>query len=167
MKQLTTKMNFLQTTILLVTIPLFCFGSDKDEAVTKRLFKSSKPIELILQMDMEKVLNDRSEEPEYIPAFLVHRVNDEVIHTFNIKVKARGNTRRIQNICEFPPLKINFAKKSTKNTIFEGQDKIKMVTHCNESEQFQNYALLEYLAYKTYNSITNYSYQVRLVNITY
>jgi hypothetical protein len=42
-----------------------------------------------------------------------------------------------------------------------------MVTHCQESEDYQNYALLEYLAYKTYNNITDFSYRVRLVNVTY
>jgi hypothetical protein len=42
-----------------------------------------------------------------------------------------------------------------------------MVTHCQESDEYQNYAMLEYLAYKTYNTLTEYSYRVRLVNVIY
>jgi hypothetical protein len=42
-----------------------------------------------------------------------------------------------------------------------------MVTHCKASESYQNYALLEYLSYKIYNLITENSFKVRLVNVTY
>lgn len=148
-------------TVILIFIPILGFAN-KGSA----LFKSSEPIDLILQMDMQKVLDEKA-EPEYSNAQLLHCLNDNQMTFFDIKVKARGNTRRIGNICEFPPLKINFAKKSTKNTIFDGQDKLKLVTHCQESDAYQNYTLLEYLSYKTYNTITDYSYKVRLVNITY
>lgn len=167
MEQSITKMFFIKSTIVLLFLSPFCHAVDKNVKVFNQLFSSSEPIELILQMDMHKVLNDKSDDPEYIPALLIQKISSTKIQVFNIKIKARGRTRRIHSICEFPPLKINFEKKSTKKTIFEGQDKIKMVTHCQESESYQNYALLEYLAYKTYNSITDFSYKVRMVNVTY
>lgn len=162
-----SNMSFIKTTLFLVLLPFFCIAADNKDATSSTLFSNTAPIELILQMDMQKVLNDNSEDPEYNPAFLIQKLGDGKIQAFNITIKARGNTRRIHSVCEFPPLKINFAKKSTNNTVFKGQDKIKMVTHCQESENYQNYALLEYLAYKTYNTITDYSYKVRMVNVTY
>ena len=164
--QLTTKMTQFKVTLLFLLVPFLCLAQGQNSAKNK-LFDDTKPIELILQMDMQKVLSDKSKEPEYSPAFLIHKIDSKTIQTFNIKIRARGKTRRISNICEFPPLKINFIKKSTKNTIFDGQDKIKMVTHCNESEDYQNFALLEYLVYKTYNNLTDYSYRVRMVNVIY
>lgn len=167
MKEPITKMLFIKTTLLLVLLPIFSFAADNNDAPSNALFSNSAPIELILQMDMQKVLNDKSKDPEYNPAFLIQNLGNGKIQTFNITIKARGKTRRIHSVCEFPPLKINFQKKSTDKTIFKGQDKIKMVTHCKESENYQNYALLEYLAYKTYNTITDYSYKVRMVNVTY
>ncbi len=167
MKKPIAKMLFIRATLLLVLFPLLSIAADPNDATSNKLFSQSAPIELILQMDMQKVLNDKSEDPEYIPAFLIQKLGDNKIQSFNITIKARGKTRRIHSICEFPPLKINFKKKSIVNTIFEGQDKIKMVTHCQESESFQNFALLEYLAYQTYNTITDYSYKVRMVNVTY
>ena len=166
-RQLTTKMMFHNIAFLLVFVPIFTCASDNKNTNPNRLFNNSEPIELILRLDMEQVLNDKSEDPKYSPALLIQKLDEKNIKVFNIKVKARGNTRRVANICEFPPLKINFEKKSTQNTVFEGQDKLKMVTHCNESNDYQNYTLLEYLAYKTYNSLTDHSYKVRLVNILY
>jgi len=162
-KQHTTKMRPAILTLLLLALPFLSIAQNNPS----KLFENSEPIELILQMDMQKVLGDKSDEPQYSSAFLIQKIDEKNIQTFNIKIKARGDTRRISDICEFPPLKINFEKKSTENTVFEGQDKIKMVTHCKESEDYQNYALLEYFAYKTYNTLTDYSYQVRLVNVTY
>ena len=167
MKQSTAKMARIKITLLLVLLPILSNASDKDNAISNTLFRNSEPIELILQMDMQKVLNDKSEDPEYSPAFLIQKLGDNKIQTFNIKIKARGRTRRISDICEFPPLKLNFEKKSVDHTVFEGQDKIKMVTHCRESEEYQNYALMEYLAYKAYNTITDNSYRVRMVNVLY
>lgn len=167
MQRSISKMLFVKTTIILVFLSIFCIAADKNDKASSQLFSSSEPIEFILQMDMQKVLNDKSDDPEYVPALLIQKLSDIKIQLFNIKIKARGHTRRIQTVCGFPPLKINFEKKSTANTIFEGQDKIKMVTHCQESENYQDYALLEYLAYKTYNSITDFSYRVRMVNVTY
>jgi hypothetical protein len=132
-----------------------------------RLFSSSEPLNLIIEMDMHKVLNDKSDDPDYNPALLIHQIDEKRIQVFNIKIRARGHTRRIKSVCEFPPLKLNFDKDETTNTAFEGQDKVKMVTHCRDNFEFENYALLEYLAYKTYNKLTDFSYRVRLVNVTY
>jgi len=153
--------------LFLLSLPLIVWSSNDARDPNRQLFNNTEPIRLVIQMDMESVLNDESEDPEYRPAFLVANSSEQNVQSFMIKIKARGKTRRISEVCEFPPLKINFKKKSTVNTIFEGQDKVKMVTHCRGSKTFQNYAMLEYLAYKTYNILTDYSYRVRLVEVVY
>lgn len=148
-------------------MPFLALSFDNNKANPNILFSSSEPIEFMLQMDMEKVLSDTSADPQYSAAFLILTIDKKNKQAFNITVKARGTTRRVNNICEFPPLKINFEKKSTKHSVFVGQDKIKLVTHCNESDDYQNYTLLEYLAYKAYNTLTDNSYRVRMVNVVY
>ncbi len=158
-------MKIINLFFLLLVILMPSVGYPQDHNLP--LFSESDPIELVLEMDMEKVLNDNSKKPDYHPAFLIQKITGDSIQDFNIKIKARGTTRRLKEVCEFPPLKINFVKSQTKNTVFEGQDKIKMVTHCRNSDEFENYAMLEYLAYKTYNVLTDYSYRVRLVHVVY
>ena len=64
MRQSTAKMKILNLVLLLTLFPIFSNASDKTKALSNTLFSNSKPIELILQMDMEKVLNDKSEDPE-------------------------------------------------------------------------------------------------------
>lgn len=153
------------TLFMLLNSNLFGMKAAKESPLP--LFSSSEPIHLVLEMDMDRVLNDKSDDPKYNPALLIQKMSGGSIHVFNVKIKARGNTRKIKEVCEFPPLKFNFVKSETKNTVFEGQDKIKMVTHCMGNDEYENYAILEYLAYKAYNILTDFSYQVRLVHVTY
>ena len=130
------------------------------------LFKEDKPLELILEADLVAIMNDKSEEPEYTPALLIQKHDNNQINMFEVKVKARGHTRRVTNLCDFPPLKLNFKKNHLANTIFEGQDKLKFVSKCRDEQDYQNYVLQEYLIYKTYSLLTEESYRTRLVNIT-
>ena len=130
------------------------------------LFASDEPLELILEADLFTLINDKSEEPEYTPALLIQPLSDYKIKGFQIKVKARGNTRRVTELCEFPPLKFNFKKSQLENTVFEGQDKLKFVSQCRQDDEYRQYVLEEYLLYKTYNILTEESYKTRLVNIT-
>jgi len=44
---------------------------------------------------------------------------------------------------------------------------IKLVTHCSQAANFENYLMKEYLAYKLYNVITPYSLRTRLVIVNY
>lgn len=130
------------------------------------LFQSDEPLELILEADVIALTEDKSVDPEYTSAFLIQNLPDYKINRFEIKVKPRGNSRRLTELCDFPPLKFNFKKNHLTNTIFDGQDKLKFVPQCRQQDEFKNYVLEEYLLYKTYNIITEESYKVRLVNIT-
>ena len=58
---------------------------------------------------------------------------------------------------------IKFSKLKTPDSIFTDQSKLKLVTQCQQ----EDYVLLEYLAYRINNIITDQSYRVRLAHITY
>lgn len=63
---------------------------------------------------------------------------------------------------------MNLKKKATKGTIFDGQDKLKLVVTCKLGRDYwEQYVLLEYLAYRTFNLITDKSFRVRLARVTY
>lgn len=88
--------------------------------------------------------------------------------SFEVEVKARGHFRRKRGNCSFPPYRLNFKKKEVKGTIFDGLDKVKVVSHCRESRKsFERYIYREYLAYKTLNILTETSFSFRLLNIEY
>jgi hypothetical protein len=54
-----------------------------------------------------------------------------------------------------------------KGTIFQGQEKLKLVTYCNTPADQEQRIVLEYLAYRLYNLVTPMSYRVRAAEVTY
>jgi hypothetical protein len=127
-----------------------------------RLFERDELLELSLRFDITTFRKQKS-KLEYLPALLTLYLNKTDSVNKEIKIKARGNVRL--NICSFPPIRINFKKSESSNDEFVNVDKIKMVTHCQPGNQI--YLLKEYLIYKLYNVLTDYSYRVRLAKINY
>jgi hypothetical protein len=73
-----------------------------------------------------------------------------------IKVRLRGKSRL--RVCDFLPMRLNFKKSEVDGTLFEGQDKLKLVVPCHASE---------YAVYRILNLLTHASYRVRLLRITF
>ena len=113
------------------------------------LFQSDEPLELTLEADVIALTEDKSDDPEYTQAFLIQNLPDYKIIGFEIQVKPRGNSRRLTDLCDFPPLKFNFKKNQLNSTVFEGQDKLKFVSQCRQLSDFKNYVLEEYLLYNS------------------
>jgi hypothetical protein len=65
--------------------------------------------------------------------------------------------------CSMPPLLLNFSKDHTKGSLFEGFDKLKLVTPC----QHDKFVVREYYAYMIFNLVTSKSFRARLVKVTY
>ena len=83
------------------------------------------------------------------------------------KVSVRGKFRRM-HCADVPPLKLKFKKNDLTAAGLSTSNDLKMVTQCTENEEVAKEILLkEYLVYKLYNEITDYSYRVQLVKITF
>jgi len=134
---------------------------------TAQLFDSDELLHLTLNTNLTKVLEDLGEEAVYHPASMIFPGDQGEATVFAVKIKTRGNSRQLNEVCTFPPLFVKFQKERLEGTLFEGQHKLKLVTHCRYSQKYQQYLLKEYLVYKMYNVLTMSSFQVRLVEITY
>lgn len=132
------------------------------------LFASEEAIEITLTGNLQEVFRDKTDDRPYRPATLTYReANGETV-TLDLGIKTRGYFRRIHLNCDVPPIRFNFKKKQVVNTVFAGQDKLKLVTHCmDRKETYEQYTMLEYLIYKAYNELTDTSFKVRKVRITY
>ena len=86
--------------------------------------------------------------------------------TTDVRVRVRGKSR--VKLCRFPPLRLNFSKTDSVAPLFDGLGKVKLVTHCNSGKQASGANVLnEYLAYRIFNLLTDRSYRVRLLRVTY
>ncbi|NNC73246.1 MAG: hypothetical protein HKN78_10285, partial [Sphingomonadaceae bacterium] len=130
------------------------------QAETTPLFASDDIVRLSIRGDIGAV----SRSSEALPATLT--VEGDAPETHSIQLSARGVSRRQRDICTFPPLRIEFPSRQEAG-LFQGQRRIKLVTHCRRQASHQQYVLLEYAAYRLYNAITPRSFGVRLAQIDY
>ena len=135
---------------------------------TNLLFASDEILEIKLTTDIKTLRKDIGDEREYHDATVSYTNDEDNEINLDIKIKTRGHFRRNPINCNFPPLRFDFRLSEVENTIFANQQKIKFVTHCQtKKEQYEQYILQEYLAYKVLNMLTDKSFRVRLVRISY
>jgi hypothetical protein len=140
-----------------------------EEARSAPLFASHETLHLTLEADFSSIRKeDRDQDSEERPALLKWTDPSGTLNTQEIQLGTRGEFRLRRRNCEFPPLRINLKKGSTKGTIFETQDKLKLVVTCKLGRSYwEQYVLLEYMAYRTLNILTELSFRVRLARVTY
>jgi len=138
-----------------------------EKAEMSPLFQSHDVIRMTLRTNIEWIRDVRSDSVQADGTLtFIDLDGSEVVRP--VKTRARGNFRREKKNCNFPPLRLNFPTRQMEGTVFEGQDKLKLVTPCNHGrDDFQTYIFREYLAYRLFNIMTPASFRVRLVEITY
>lgn len=158
-----------RTTVAACTAAL-CFGAttsaaEPGEAVP--LFSSEEPIAVTIRAPFGEILEERSKEEDVDGTFTyVDPAQGEV--SFVVGIRTRGNFRHKSDTCPFAPLRLDFGKKQTAGTVFDGAKKLKLVTHCrNRSLRHTQSLLREHLAYRILNRLTDYSFRVRLLEINY
>ncbi len=132
-----------------------------------RLFATTDVLEITLEGPLTTISRDQEGEPEYHPAILSFTNDAGDPQSVTIELRIRGNYRRQRRVCRAPPLYLNLPKKEVKGTVFEGQDKIKLVSHCQRQKKFQQFLLKEYLGYRVLNVLTDKSHGVRPLRVNY
>jgi len=128
------------------------------------LFSSEEPLELTLSADFDALKGDRRGAAPERPATLRLPLGVEL----DVKLRTRGRFRRERANCSFPPLRLNIKRKQAAETVFEGQDKLKIVGSCRPNRNsYEQLVLSEYLAYKAFQSVSPTAFRVRLARITY
>jgi hypothetical protein len=122
-------------------------------------FEDDSPLEIELTGPLWSLIENKNERKEW-PFRLSLGTNE-----LDLLLRARGHSR--MRVCDFPPLRFNFGNTDTTGTVFEGQDKLKLVTRCRKNDRSEDDALEEYAAYRIFGLLSDVSFRVRLVHITY
>jgi len=140
------------------------------EAENAPLFTSHETLQLTLTADFHTIReDDRSDEDSQERPAVMEWVNpDGTTGTQEIMIQTRGNFRLSKRNCDFPPLRLDVDRSEAEGTLFEIQDKLKMVVPCKLGQDYwEQYVLAEYLVYRMLNVLTPISFRVRLVRATF
>ncbi|MEZ5463493.1 hypothetical protein [Dokdonella sp.] len=138
-------------------------SGDKASSKPARVFDAATDMVVTIRAPWRELAR-KKDETRY-PATLAYVDAAGQTRWLNLTVERRGITR--QNVCSFPPLKLRFDKKGIKGTPFRGSASLKLVTHCGSGGRWAPYPVIELLAYRINNLLTDYSFRVRPLAITY
>ncbi|MGC6402063.1 MAG: hypothetical protein ACON4A_01320 [Flavobacteriaceae bacterium] len=154
-------MNKQVITLFLLLVGYLSYAQS-DQKVSL-LFQDMTPIEIKLSYSNKELRKDTNDST-FIDTEMQYKYNGnwEVIP---VSLRARGNFRRAE--CYFPPVKMKIKKSNAKNTLFEGNKRLKLVLPCKLETNNNDNILQEYMAYKLYEAISPYHFKTRRVKITF
>ena len=151
---------------LIVAAALLLFVGRPEAAERKPLFQDHTTLKAVLTAPITQTYEQRTSDVRlYYPGQWTYiDANGEPVR-LEVSIRLRGNFRR--EYCELPPIRLNFKKSQVEGTLFQGQDKLKLVSPCQNGLESQQKLLLEYLAYRTFEILTDHSFGTRLIRLSY
>lgn len=154
-----------RVSVLLAIATLFLADGPR-AAERDPLFQDHSILKAVLTAPIAQTYAQRDSDVRlYFPGQWTFMNGDGEPHRLQVSIRIRGNFRRIN--CQLPPIRLNFKKSEVKGTLFKGQDKLKLVSPCQHGLESQQKLLLEYLAYRTYEILTDQSFGSRLIRLSY
>ncbi|MDQ6903047.1 MAG: hypothetical protein M3139_08560 [Bacteroidota bacterium] len=129
---------------------------------SQAFFLDDSPIEVTLTTDVRNLRNGKS-KPAYQAAHIVMKFSDTTTISEDIRLEPRGIYRR-EN-CDMASLMLNF--KNSAAPLLSPLKKLKLVGGCKNGSSYNQLLLKEYLVYKIQNILSNMTFRVRLLHITY
>jgi len=140
----------------------------RDEAQARPLFSGSDAVPVTLAADFKVINKDRSlESKKDYAGLLTTAAADGRPVTLHVKLRTRGHFRLRASSCSFVPLRVEFDRVEARGTMFDGQKTLKLITHCRNDSDYEQFAAREYLVYRTHNLLTPRSFRARLATATY
>ena len=102
----------------------------------------------MISLTLSGPLNGISRDAGAKPVAGMLKVEGAAPEALPVELSTRGITRRLKEICTFPPLRVEFTQKPGKTSLFRGQKRLKLTTHCQSADRYQQDVFLEYAAYR-------------------
>jgi len=156
---------FLVSILLLLSSALEARESKDASAPAQRLFESAETLDVVLRLPWQAIVTDEFFYQGGYPSVLEVVEGDKQSLSIPVETERRGWSRQV--ICRYPPIKLRFEKGKARGTIFEGQKSLKLVIRCNDGEAYQHYVVLEALAYRMFNLLSEFSFRIRALSVTF
>ena len=151
---------------LIVAVALLLVTSSADATERNPLFRDHAVLKAVLAAPISQAYAQRDSDVRlYFPGQWTYVDENGESQRLDVSIRLRGNFRRAY--CELPPIRLNFKKSQVKGTLFDGQNKLKLVSPCQHGLESQQDLLLEYMAYRVFEILTDHSFGARLIRLSY
>ncbi len=169
--------NSIPLKFILINFALIIFSSCSKEKPASQISESQLPplftklyqsdsLDLIIETDVQSILNNKHSEENHYQSATVTAVNNGIeILSGQMEVRPRGKTRKAR--CNFPPLMLKLRDSKCEEFSLSPSGNIKIVSYCKDSLEYDQWLIKEFLCYKYFNLLSDYSFNVKFANITY
>lgn len=130
------------------------------------LFAESGILEMTLSGPFSLIDRERDKSQRY-DGTLSYKAADQSSVTLDVAYEVRGNWRLRKANCGHAQLWLDLKRGQTKGTLFENQNRLKLVVQCGNRESQEQWLLKEQLAYDIFSDFSDYNFDTRLVKATY
>ena len=130
------------------------------------LFQSTELLDITLTAPFRTIDRERDKEKEYEGTLsYLGDSGEEVVMDVNLSV--RGNWRLQKDNCQYSQLWVDLRRRQTTGTVFENQNRLKLVVQCGRQNRYLNYLAKEQQLYQIFGELSEYNFDTRLVNTSY
>lgn len=130
------------------------------------LFASAEPLSITLTGPFDLIDSERDKEQEYDGQLsYLDSSGTEVL--LDAAFQVRGNWRLNPRNCRYSQLWVDLRRFQLPGTIFENQNRLKLVVQCGRQDRFADFVHREKQLYDIFALISDYNFDTRLLNVTY
>jgi hypothetical protein len=161
----------LAAVCLITFLTLGILRADRDEPPeptrhSSAVFAETAAFEMEMRLDNERICLNRDKSCPDVPAEIIYREADGSEKRLAVAIRTRGRWESAK--CSFPALFVFFLPDQARGTIFDGETMLPLTTHCKyQSRLYERYALVEYLAHRLYQLLSDNSLKSRLLDVMY
>lgn len=152
-----------------ITAMLACwilFAGSVSAAEPDRLFQSSNALNISITAPMDEIDDTRDKEQEYEGTLsYLDDTGAEVV--LNAAYSVRGNWRLDKRNCRYAQMWVNLQRSQVVGTLFENQNRLKLVVQCGSQDRYVDYIYKEMQAYDIFSELSELNFDTRLLNVSY
>lgn len=130
------------------------------------LFASTETLPVTLIAPFDEIDDERDKEQEYEGKLLLA---DESGNEFELdaRFEVRGNWRLNPRNCSYSQLWVDLRRGQLPGTLFENQNRLKLVVQCRRQDRYLGFLENEMAAYRIFSMLSDYHFEIRPLSVTY
>lgn len=130
------------------------------------LFNSDELLDITLTAPFDRIDDDRDKELQYDGTLSYVDESGQQVD-LDVELSVRGNWRLDRRNCSYAQLWVNLKRGQLPGTLFEDQNRLKLVVQCSRPNRYSDYVIRELKAYHMFSELSDIYFDTRLVNVNF
>lgn len=130
------------------------------------LFQSKEILEITLTAPFDTIDDDRDKDQQYDGTLSYTDAAGQTV-MLDVQLSVRGNWRLERRNCKYSQMWVDLKRGQVEGTLFENQNRLKMVVQCRDPGHYADFLIRELKAYQIFGELSEINFDTRLLNVSY